>query len=97
MIHIVGIGTFFDLGFIDHQPSNELSIPNNMFVLLLETYPKKFSAGQFATYDLPKANITEPVAEAIVVVGFKTSEPNVALAQITGDNHRHFSVALIGG
>lgn len=63
----------------------------------LETFPKKFAPGNFITYDLPKANLTEPVAEAVFVIGFKTREENVALAQVTGEDFRHFSVALIGG
>ena len=33
-----------------------------------ETHPKRFAAGQFATYDLRNANLTEPVAEVIVTV-----------------------------
>ena len=42
-------------------------------------------------------NVSEPVAEAIVTVGFKTKGADVALAQVTGENGRHFSLALVGG
>ena len=34
---------------------------------------------------------------ALFVVGFKTSQPNVALAQLEGLQRRHFTLALVGG
>lgn len=66
-------------------------------VVFLESHPKKFSAGQYVTYDLQEADLTEPVAELLVVFGFKTSEENVALAQINGEDERHFSLSLANG
>ena len=44
-------------------------------------------------------NQSKPIAVALFVVGFKTSDPdgNVALAQLEGENKRHFTLALVGG
>ena len=41
--------------------------------------------------------MSEPIAAAIMTVGFKTTAPNVALAQVTGENRRHYSLALMDG
>ena len=65
--------------------------------MLLETNAKKFSGGQSITYDLILGNASEPVGEAIFVIGFKTIEENVALAQLVGKDGRHFSLALEKG
>ncbi|XP_065666081.1 contactin-associated protein like 5-3 isoform X2 [Hydra vulgaris] len=62
-----------------------------------ESYPKSFTSGQYISYDLKKANITEPIATAIFVVGFKTLEENSALATLEGYNDRHFTLALTNG
>ncbi|XP_012566541.2 contactin-associated protein like 5-3 [Hydra vulgaris] len=64
-----------------------------------ETYPMKFSGDQFISYDLLKANnsVNDSVATATFVIGFKTTEENVVLAQLSGRNGRHISLALSSG
>lgn len=49
------------------------------------------------TYDLEIGNASEPIGEGIFVVGFKTTEPNVALAQLIGKDGRHLSLGLEKG
>ena len=67
--------------------------------IFLETLPKKFTSEQYISYDLLKGNnsVNERLAHGIFVVGFKTTEENVALAQLDGMNDRHISLALADG
>ena len=39
----------------------------------------------------------EPVAHMIIVVGFHTDKPNVALAQLEGEDFRHLTLTLMDG
>ena len=68
-----------------------------IILALLETYPKKFTGSQYIEYDFRLANMSEPIAEAIFVVGFTTDQETVALAQLEGKDGRHFSLGLSNG
>ena len=60
-------------------------------------FPKKFAGAQYVSYDLKKANLTDEIATATFVVGFKTTEENSALASLEGYHDRHFSLVLANG
>ncbi|XP_065666075.1 contactin-associated protein-like 2 isoform X1 [Hydra vulgaris] len=65
-----------------------------------ETYPRSFtSSDHFYSYDFTKGNTTivDRIAHGIFVVGFKTTEDNVGLAQLQGMNDRHISLGLTNG
>lgn len=67
------------------------------FVDIPGTEGRQFSAGNNLVYDFTKANQSEPVNTGIFVVGFKTTSPNVALAQLQGRDYRHFTLILEEG
>ena len=71
--------------------------PNDGKFCQNETNSMKFSGGQFLTYDLQMANISEKMAQALIVVGFKTTTADAALAQLEGTFGRHFSLCLLNG
>jgi len=58
-----------------------------------------FSGGQYLTYNVEKSNFTGALATAQIVIGFRTDKQdgNVGLAQLEGQDSRHYSLALING
>jgi len=71
--------------------------PNSGKFCQNETYPKKFAGGNSITYDFEKGNQSHPIGELIITIGFNTDQADVALAQLEGQNSRHFSLALVDG
>lgn len=51
----------------------------------IETRPMTFSQGNHILYNFENKNHTRPVATAKLVIGFKTTQLDVGLAQITGN------------
>lgn len=60
----------------------------------LGTRAKLFSGSNHLEYTFQMA---EPIAQTILVIGFKTTKPNVALAQLEGEDYRHATLVLVDG
>ena len=57
---------------------------NHFVVVTIETRPMTFSQGNYIAYNFENVNHTRPIATAKLVIGFKTAQLDVGLAQITG-------------
>ncbi|XP_066924868.1 EGF and laminin G domain-containing protein-like [Clytia hemisphaerica] len=58
------------------------------------TRGKQFNSGNSLEYTFAG---NEPISQMIIVVGFKTTQNNAALAQLEGQDYRHVTLALVDG
>lgn len=66
----------------------------DVLLFILGTRGKSFSGSNFLEYTFTNS---EPIAQTILVIGFKTTKSDVALAQLEGENFRHATLVLVDG